>query len=70
MIGSIFSNLLLVLGCCFLFGGLYYREQSFNVTSASASMGLLALSSLALVLPMPYANYYEVQDVDVLMISR
>ncbi|KAL3908206.1 MAG: hypothetical protein SGARI_003167, partial [Bacillariaceae sp.] len=70
MIGSIFSNLLLVLGCCFFFGGIYYREQKFNVTSASASMGLLALSSLALVLPTPYANYYEIQDEDVLMISR
>jgi Ca2+:H+ antiporter len=70
MIGSIFSNLLLVLGCCFLFGGIYYREQTYNVTSANASMGLLALSSLALVLPTPYANYYEIQDEDVLMISR
>jgi Ca2+:H+ antiporter len=70
MIGSIFSNLLLVLGCCFFFGGVYYREQRFNVTTASASMGLLALSSLALVLPTPYAKYYDVQDEDVLMISR
>jgi Ca2+:H+ antiporter len=70
MIGSIFSNLLLVLGSCFLFGGIFYREQTFNVTSANASMGLLALSSLALVLPTPYAKYYEVQDEDVLIISR
>jgi Ca2+:H+ antiporter len=70
MIGSIFSNLLLVLGCCFLFGGFIYNEQRFNITSASASMGLLALSSLALVLPTPYAKYYEVQDEDVLIISR
>ncbi|KAG7354220.1 calcium/proton exchanger Cax [Nitzschia inconspicua] len=70
MIGSIFSNLLLVLGCCFLFGGYFYKEQKFNMTSATASMGLLALSSLALVLPTPYAKYFEVQDQDVLMISR
>jgi Ca2+:H+ antiporter len=70
LIGSIFSNLLLVLGCCFLFGGIFYQEQTFNVTSANASMGLLALSSLALVLPTPYANYYEVQDESVLIISR
>lgn len=70
MIGSIFSNLLLVVGSCFLFGGIFHREQRFNVTSANAMMGLLALSSLALVLPTPYAKYYEIQDEDVLMISR
>lgn len=70
MIGSIFSNLLLVLGCCFFFGGLYYKEQTFNATAASANMGLLALSSIALVLPTPFAEYYNVQDEHVLIISR
>lgn len=70
MIGSIFSNLLLVLGCCFFFGGLYYREQEFNTTAATANMGLLALSSIALVLPTPFAEYYNVQDEHVLIISR
>ena len=49
MLGSVFSNLLLVLGCCFLFGGMKYKEQTFNATSASSNMNLLALSSLALV---------------------
>jgi Ca2+:H+ antiporter len=49
MIGSIFSNLLLVLGCCFFFGGLRFKEQSFNGTAATANMGLLGLSSIALV---------------------
>jgi Ca2+:H+ antiporter len=70
MIGSIFSNLLLVLGCCFFFGGLKYKEQSFNSTAATANMALLALSSIALVLPTPFAEYYEVQDEHVLVISR
>lgn len=70
MLGSIFSNLLLVLGCCFFFGGLKYKEQSFNSTSATANMGLLALSSIALVLPTPFAEYYNVQDEHVLIISR
>lgn len=70
MIGSIFSNLLLVLGMCFFCGGLYYKEQSFNSTSATASMALLALSSIAMVLPTPYAVYYDVQDDRVLTISR
>lgn len=70
MIGSIFSNLLLVLGCCFFFGGLKYKEQQFNATAATANMALLALSSVALVLPTPFAEYYDVQDEDVLIISR
>jgi Ca2+:H+ antiporter len=70
MLGSIFSNLLLVLGCCFFFGGIKYKEQSFNSTSATASMGLLALSSIAMVLPTPFAQYYDYQDEEVLIISR
>ncbi len=70
MLGSVFSNLLLVLGCCFLFGGMKYKEQTFNATSASSNMNLLALSSLALVLPTPFANYYEIDNEEVLLISR
>lgn len=70
MLGSILSNLLLVLGCCFFFGGLYHKEQKFNSTAATSGMGLLALSSIALVLPTPYAHYYEIHDEHVLLISR
>ena len=70
MIGSIFSNLLLVLGCCFFFGGLKHKEQSFNATAATANMSLLALSSIALILPTPFASYYEIQDERVLIVSR
>jgi len=29
LLGSVLSNLLLVLGCCFLFGGIKYPEQVF-----------------------------------------
>ena len=70
MLGSIFSNLLLVLGCCFFFGGLYYKEQTFNSVAATSNIGLLALSSIALVLPTPFAQYYNVKDEHVLVISR
>jgi hypothetical protein len=70
MLGSIFSNLLLVLGSCFFFGGLYHKEQSFNPQAATANMGLLALSSIALVLPTPFAEYYNIQDEHVLLVSR
>lgn len=32
LLGSILSNLLLVLGMSFLLGGYYYKEQHFNLT--------------------------------------
>ncbi|GAX28895.1 Ca2+:H+ antiporter [Fistulifera solaris] len=70
LLGSIFSNLLLVLGCCFFFGGLKHKEQKFNATSATANMGLLALSSIALALPTPFAQYYNLHDSEVLLVSR
>ena len=70
MLGSIFSNLLLVLGGCFFFGGLVHSQQRFNATAATANMGLLALSAIALVLPTPFANYYDLHDEHVLLISR
>lgn len=46
------------------------QEQSFNATAATANMGLLALSSIGLVLPTPFAEYYDLHDRDVLMVSR
>jgi len=70
MIGSIFSNLLLVLGMCFLFGGYYYKEQAFSSLNAVSGMGLLALSSIAMILPTPFAAYWEIEDESVLAISR
>ena len=32
LLGSMLSNLLLVLGMCFFFGGIYHKEQKFNPT--------------------------------------
>ncbi len=70
MIGSIFSNLLLVLGMCFFFGGLTRKEQVFSSLQAMAGMGLLALSSIAMILPTPFASYWDIEDESVLTISR
>lgn len=70
MIGSIFSNLLLVLGMCFFFGGLTRKEQYFSSLQAMSGMGLLALSSIAMILPTPFAAYWEIEDESVLTISR
>ncbi|KAJ5363993.1 Vacuolar calcium ion transporter [Penicillium cataractarum] len=51
MLGSILSNILLVLGCCFLVGGLRHREQSFNSTVASTMSSLMAVASASLIIP-------------------
>ncbi|KAG1877644.1 calcium proton exchanger [Suillus subalutaceus] len=56
MLGSILSNILLVLGCSFLAGGLYHKEGVFNGTGAQASASLMALSCITLVIPAAYAS--------------
>ena len=44
LLGSILSNLLLVLGCAFFFGGLRYQQQTFNKTACALNSGMLTLS--------------------------
>ncbi|KAG1831031.1 Sodium/calcium exchanger protein-domain-containing protein [Suillus variegatus] len=59
MIGSILSNILLVLGCSFLAGGLYHPEGLFNGTGAQACVlcfSLMTLSCITLVVPAAYAS--------------
>lgn len=51
MLGSILSNILLVLGCCFLFGGLKHHEQTFNSTVASTMSSLMTVASASLIIP-------------------
>ena len=51
LIGSILSNLLLVMGMCFFFGGLNRVEQHFNVTVAQTASSLLALAVGSLIIP-------------------
>ncbi|KAF2874315.1 vacuolar calcium ion transporter-like protein /H(+) exchanger [Massariosphaeria phaeospora] len=51
MLGSILSNILLVLGCCFLAAGLREQESSFNSTVASTMSSLMAVASASLIIP-------------------
>ncbi|SCN58617.1 cation/H+ antiporter, putative [Plasmodium chabaudi adami] len=51
LLGSILSNLLLVLGMSFFAGGLYHHVQKFNEKGATCSTSLLLLSSLAITIP-------------------
>ncbi|KAF4964795.1 hypothetical protein FSARC_7307 [Fusarium sarcochroum] len=66
MLGSILSNLLLVMGMCFLFGGLVHRgesgrgtEQSFSSATAQTTCSMMTLSSASLIIP---AALYAVLD--------
>jgi Ca2+:H+ antiporter len=51
LIGSILSNLLLVLGMCFLAGGIYNETLNFNQTAAQTSAGVLFISVLGVMMP-------------------
>ncbi|KAI8649815.1 Vacuolar calcium ion transporter [Fusarium keratoplasticum] len=58
MLGSVLSNLLLVMGMCFLFGGVIHRgltgngtEQIFSSATAQTTCSLMALSSASLIIP-------------------
>jgi Ca2+:H+ antiporter len=66
MLGSILSNLLLVMGMCFFFGGLRHRgitgagtEQTFSSVMAQTTCSMMTLSSASLVLP---AALYAILD--------
>ncbi|KAG0242218.1 hypothetical protein BGW41_004650 [Actinomortierella wolfii] len=51
VLGSVLSNLLFVLGFCFLFGGIKFSTQHFNQTAAQTSASLLALSCMSMLIP-------------------
>ncbi|KUJ21740.1 Calcium/proton exchanger [Mollisia scopiformis] len=59
MLGSILSNMLLVLGCCFLAGGIHNSrtgtangiEQDFNSTVASTMSSLMTVAAASLIIP-------------------
>ncbi|QDZ20580.1 calcium/proton exchanger [Chloropicon primus] len=51
LLGSILSNLLLVLGCGFFFGGLKHKIQGFSRDSVTPTSGLLLLGVTTMLLP-------------------
>jgi Ca2+:H+ antiporter len=51
LVGSILSNLLLVLGMCFFAGGLRYSEQGFGASATQLNSSLLTISVIAILLP-------------------
>ncbi|KAF2215339.1 hypothetical protein CERZMDRAFT_65652 [Cercospora zeae-maydis SCOH1-5] len=51
MLGSILSNILLVLGCCFIASGVRRDHSRFNETVASTMSSLMAVAATSLIIP-------------------
>lgn len=62
LIGSILSNLLLVLGMCFLVGGYRRREQFFNTTVVDSAASLLILAVAGLIVPTVFKESPRFED--------
>ncbi|KAJ9664055.1 hypothetical protein H2198_000558 [Neophaeococcomyces mojaviensis] len=72
-LGSILSNLLLILGMSFVLGGLRFREQLYNRTVSQMSACLLSLSVISLLLPTAFhATFSDTEQANkvVLKVSR
>ena len=69
LVGSMLSNLLLVLGMCFFLGGLRRTEQFFNVTVAQTAASLLALAIGSLIIPTAFQKFAK-EDSGVAPTSR
>ncbi|KAF5359726.1 hypothetical protein D9756_003366 [Leucocoprinus leucothites] len=76
LVGSVLSNLLLVLGMCFFAGGLKYQEQGFGAGAVQLNSSLLTLSVIAILLPAAFhfAAGAQISDDqegrDILAVSR
>lgn len=72
MLGSILSNLLLVLGCCFVAGGYNRIQQRFNQTVAQTMSSLMALATISLLIPAAYhaSSNSKHEAADILALSH
>ncbi|KAJ4328510.1 hypothetical protein N0V84_001027 [Fusarium piperis] len=70
LVGSILSNLLLVMGFCFFFGGLRRQQQYFNETVAQTAASLLALAVASVIVPTVFDWASETPVKDVADLSR
>ncbi|KAI7857425.1 calcium/proton exchanger [Circinella umbellata] len=73
VMGSILSNILLVLGFSFLLGGVSRIDQQFSMTAAQTSSSLLALTTLSLLVPAAFsatADTAEEAEIGILNLSH
>ncbi|KAJ3380588.1 hypothetical protein HDU92_005879 [Lobulomyces angularis] len=69
LLGSILSNLLLVLGLSFFCGGLYHQTQEFNITAAQTGASLMNICLGSILLPSAF-NYVTNDEKLMLDFSR
>lgn len=62
LLGSILSNLLLVLGTAFLVGGIFYRTQTFSQQGAAVQCSMMAMAVFAIGLPTMYVNILKQEE--------
>lgn len=70
LLGSILSNLLLVLGMAIFASGMVRKAQEFNAQGAAANMTCQLVASISVCLPTCFASISEQATDDVLQISR
>ncbi|KAF6757263.1 Calcium/proton exchanger [Ephemerocybe angulata] len=75
LVGSILSNLLLVLGMCFFAGGMKFSEQGFGLSATQLNSSLLTVSVIAVLLPAAFhfsvPNLADsVEAMDILAVSH
>ena len=69
LIGSVLGNMLLVLGCSFLAGGVKRSQATFNTTAANVYCSLLLLSVMSFIIPTAFVQLHT-NAVDILHVSR
>ncbi|KMP00605.1 vacuolar calcium ion transporter /H(+) exchanger [Coccidioides immitis RMSCC 3703] len=70
LIGSMLSNLLLVMGMSFFLGGINRIEQNFNMTVAQTAASLLALAVGSLIIPTAFHTWSEAGETGIAPLSR
>ncbi|ATY62690.1 sodium calcium [Cordyceps militaris] len=70
LVGSILSNLLLVMGFCFFFGGLRRTEQYFNTTVAQTAASMLALAVASVIVPTVFELKTKADQNEIAKLSR
>ncbi|KAK5136602.1 hypothetical protein LTR08_002616 [Meristemomyces frigidus] len=65
LLGSMLSNLLLVMGMCFFCGGIRRTEQFFNLTVAQTASSLLALAIGSLIIPTAFVSFAPKSGIDI-----
>jgi len=70
LLGSVLSNLLLVLGMAIFASGLVRHEATFNAKGAASNMRCQLVASISICLPTIFAGISPTEEKEVLIISR